>query len=68
MGDLIIGPWQPTARPNLSKLQLAQVLGKSRKTIERYMASGMPHERTREGYARFSLSTVEAWLDERKAS
>jgi biotin operon repressor len=66
MGELIQGPWKTPAGRTLSKLQLATELGKSRKTIERYMAAGMPHGRTVQSHARFNLKEVLGWLDEQR--
>lgn len=68
MGDLVHFPRQPVREPWLPKRALANHWGCSVKTIERYMAQKMPHDHGPNGYARFRLSEVEPWREERKAS
>ena len=53
-----------STEPLLSKSQLAEHLGVSRRTVENRMAQGMPHiaPSPRFGQCRFRLSEVEAWL------
>jgi len=59
-------PWHGSNPPTLSKRQLARDIGRSTRTIERWMDAGLPHSRDRRDRACFILSEVLGWLDERE--
>ena len=57
-------PFRPRGEPWVTKAQLADYLQVSVKTVERWVAQGMPclrHQRT----LRFQVSVCEAWLGAR---
>jgi hypothetical protein len=47
--------------PIVAALQVERELGVCRRTIRRYVAAGMPHQRTRGRHLRFLMSQVKAW-------
>jgi phage terminase Nu1 subunit (DNA packaging protein) len=61
IGDVI--PFRPRGRtePWVTKAQLAQHVQVSAKTVERWVADGMPCLRSRRT-VRFQISACEAWL------
>lgn len=62
MGDVIAFPRRSSWEPELSKRQLAQTLGYSTRWVELRVREGMPSYQQTNGYRRFRLSEVEAWL------
>jgi len=51
----------PIAWPGVTRRELAAALGVTTRTIERYMAAGLPHVRLRNGRPRFDLSSCLEW-------
>ena len=68
MGDLIAFPRRSDWEPELSKRQLASRLGYSTRWVELRVREGMPSFQQSNGYRRFLLSEVEAWLAQRRTA
>jgi predicted DNA-binding transcriptional regulator AlpA len=51
--------------PLMNKAQVAEYLGKSTATIDRYMREGMPFRKIHGGYPEFYRPDIDAWLNER---
>jgi len=51
-----------TLERELTKKQLSKKIGKSERTINRYMVNGMPHDKNRNGHARFNYKEAKKWL------
>lgn len=51
--------------PILTKKQVAEYLGKSVPTIDRYMREGLPFRKIDGGYPEFYKSLVDEWINER---
>ena len=67
MGDVIPFPVRSGWEPELSKRQLAQLLGYSTRWIELRVREGMP-SRLLGNQRRFRLSEVENWLNTRRSA
>jgi hypothetical protein len=62
MGNLIRMPLRPGSEPWVSKQQLADHYGYSKRWVELRVAEGMPAH-WRGGQRRFLLSEVDPWLE-----
>ena len=51
--------------PILTKKQVAEYLGKSVPTIDRYMREGLPFRKIDGGYPEFYKPQVDGWMNER---
>ena len=55
----------PRTPPLLTKAQVADYLGKSVPTIDRYMREGMPFRKVDGGHPEFYKPDIDRWLNER---